>query len=65
MHTVGVQLIGIGACFVWAFGAGLILFKAIDLVIGMRVTKEEEMTGLDFSEHGANAYPDFQTMHIV
>jgi len=64
MHTISVQLIGIGACFVWAFGTGLILFKAIDLVIGMRVSKEEEMTGLDFSEHGASAYPDFQTVHL-
>ena len=64
MHTIGVQLIGIAACFIWALGAGLILFKAIDLVIGMRVTPEEEMVGLDFSEHGANAYADFQTVHL-
>jgi len=63
MHVVGVQLIGIGACFVWAFGTGLILFKAIDIVIGMRVSKEEEMVGLDFSEHGASAYADFHTVH--
>jgi len=64
MKVVGVQLIGIGACFVWALGTGLILFKAIDLVIGMRVSKEEEMAGLDFAEHGASAYPDFQTVHL-
>nr|WP_320115152.1 ammonium transporter [uncultured Desulfuromonas sp.] len=64
IHTIGVQLIGIAACFVWALGAGLVLFKAIDLVIGMRVTAEEEMTGLDFSEHGASAYPDFQAVHL-
>jgi len=64
LKVVGVQLIGIGACFVWALGTGLILFKAIDLVIGMRVSKEEEMAGLDFSEHGASAYPDFQTVHL-
>ena len=64
IHTIGVQLVGIAACFVWALGAGLVLFKAIDLVIGMRVTAEEEMTGLDFSEHGASAYPDFQAVHL-
>ncbi len=64
LHTVSVQLIGIGACFVWALGAGLILFKLIDLVIGMRVSPEEELAGLDFSEHGASAYPDFQTVHL-
>jgi len=64
LHTVGVQLIGIAACFAWAFIAGLILFKAIDLVIGMRVSEEEEMAGLDFSEHGASAYPDFHTVRL-
>jgi Amt family ammonium transporter len=64
MKTVGVQLIGIGACFAWAFTTGLILFKVIDLVIGMRVSKEEEMAGLDFCEHGATAYPDFQTVRM-
>jgi len=64
MHTVGVQLIGIAACFAWAFISGLILFKIIDIVIGMRVSQEEEMAGLDYSEHGASAYPDFHTVHL-
>jgi len=64
MKVVGVQLIGIGACFAWAFIAGLIVFKLIDIVIGMRVTEEEELAGLDFSEHGASAYPDFHTVHL-
>jgi ammonium transporter, Amt family len=64
MKVVGVQLIGIGACFAWAFITGLILFKLIDMIMGMRVTKEEEMAGLDFCEHGATAYPDFQTHHL-
>jgi Amt family ammonium transporter len=58
-----VQLLGIGAAFVWAFGTGMILFKIIDLVIGMRVSPEEELEGLDLAEHGATAYPDFQAAH--
>ncbi len=57
---IGVQLLGVGACFVWAFGAGLVIFKLIDLTIGLRVSPEEEAEGLDYGEHGANAYPDFQ-----
>lgn len=64
LKVVGVQLLGIGACFVWALGTGLVLFKAIDLVVGMRVSKEEEMAGLDFAEHGASSYPDFHTVHL-
>ena len=64
ISTIGVQLIGIVACFAWAMITGLILFKAIDLIIGMRVSKEEELAGLDFTEHGANAYPDFHTVRL-
>jgi Amt family ammonium transporter len=61
---MGVQLLGIGAAFVFAFGSGLVLFKLIDLTVGMRVTAEEEVGGLDLFEHGASAYPDFQTIHL-
>jgi ammonium transporter, Amt family len=64
LATIKVQLIGIGACFAWCMVAGLILFKVIDLVIGMRASQEEELAGLDFSEHAASAYPDFQTVHL-
>lgn len=62
LSVVGVQIIGIVSCFIWAFGTGLALFKAIDLFVGMRVSSEEEQVGLDFSEHGANSYPDFHTV---
>jgi len=57
--VVGVQLLGIGAAFVWAFGTAFIIFKVIDMVFGLRVSEEEEMIGLDISEHGGHAY-DFQ-----
>lgn len=57
---VGVQLLGIGTCFVWAFGCGFVLFYIIKKTMGLRVSPEEEMEGLDAGEHGANAYPDFQ-----
>ncbi|RQD77678.1 MAG: ammonium transporter [Halanaerobium sp. MSAO_Bac5] len=53
------QLIGVTAVFFWAFGLGFVLFKAIDLVIGLRVSEKDEIEGLDFSEHGAESYPDF------
>jgi Amt family ammonium transporter len=60
LKIIGVQLLGIGACFVWTFGTAFILFKVIDMVIGLRVSPEEEREGLDFSEHGGTAYPDFE-----
>ena len=62
---IGVQLLGIGSCFVWTFATAFILFKIIDKTIGLRVSPEEEREGLDFSEHGGNAYPDFETSSYV
>lgn len=56
------QLIGIGAAFAWSFGIAFILFKVIDMVIGLRVTEEEEMMGVDIAEHGGHAYNDFQVV---
>ena len=37
-----------------------VLFKIIDKTIGLRVTPEEELDGLDIGEHGMEAYPDFE-----
>jgi Amt family ammonium transporter len=60
---IGVQLTGIGAAFIWAFGAAFILFKLIDMTIGLRVSEEEEIEGVDIVEHGGHAYNDFQIMN--
>jgi Amt family ammonium transporter len=57
---LGVQILGVGAAFVWAFGLGLLLFYAISKTIGLRVSHEEEMKGLDIGEHGMEAYSGFQ-----
>lgn len=54
-----VQLIGIGTCFVWTFAAAFIMFKLISMTIGLRVSPEEEIEGLDHTEHAGIAYPDF------
>jgi ammonium transporter, Amt family len=55
-----IQLAGIGTAFAWAFGLGLVLFLAIKHTIGLRVTPEEELRGLDICEHGMEAYSGFQ-----
>jgi len=57
---IGVQLLGIAACFVWTFTAAYVLFKMIDMTMGLRVSAEEEAKGLDLAEHAGNAYPDFE-----
>ena len=46
--------------FAWAFGMGFIMFKLISAIFGMRVSAEEEMKGLDITEHKADAYSGFQ-----
>lgn len=60
MTIMTTQFIGVGAAFVWSFGCAFILFKVIDMTLGLRVTEEEELIGVDISEHGAHAYNDFQ-----
>jgi len=53
------QLIGIGAAFAWAFGTSFVIFKVLDMIMGFRVSEEEELGGLDYHEHGVDAYPEF------
>ncbi|MBE0493704.1 MAG: ammonium transporter [Thiomicrospira sp.] len=57
--TIGAQLIGIVAIFAWVFIASLIVWFAIKAVIGVRVSEEQEYEGLDQSECGMEAYPEF------
>jgi Amt family ammonium transporter len=61
LEGIGIQALGVAAAFIWSFTLCFILFKVIQATIGLRVTKEEEMEGLDIEEHGNVAYPDFQT----
>ena len=61
---LGVQFVGVIAVFAWCMVTGLILFGAIKAVVGLRVSKEEELEGLDYGEHGASAYPDFTVTSI-
>ncbi|GMT42247.1 MAG: ammonium transporter [bacterium] len=56
---IGVQVLGIAACFLWVFPSMYLVFKGIDRLVGLRVSETDEYNGLDFSEHGATSYPDF------
>lgn len=58
------QIVGVVAVFVWCMITGFILFYGIKAITGLRVTEEEEAEGLDYNEHGANAYPDFNVSSI-
>ena len=55
------QLIGVGVVGAFSvFCAGVIIFT-IKAVVGIRVSEEEEIKGLDISEHSMDAYADFST----
>lgn len=53
------QIIGALTIFVWVFVTSLVVWLAIKAVMGVRVTEEEEFEGVDMSECGLEAYPDF------
>jgi ammonium transporter, Amt family len=50
------QLWAIGTTLIWSGIVSIIAYKVVDLVIGLRVTEEEEREGLDTSSHGESAY---------
>ncbi len=55
-HQVLNQFIGIGLAWIISIVGTLVLLKIVDLVIGLRVTREEEMEGLDITQHGEEGY---------
>ncbi|WP_044407351.1 ammonium transporter [Thiomicrospira microaerophila] len=57
--TILAQLIGIASIFAWVFTASLIVWLAIKAIMGVRVSEEDEYNGLDQSECGMEAYPEF------
>ncbi|MDO9352939.1 MAG: ammonium transporter, partial [Solirubrobacteraceae bacterium] len=53
-----VQAVGVAATMAFVFVVSFAVFKLIDLTIGLRVTADEEIAGLDISEHGMYGYPE-------
>jgi len=56
---LGVQALGVVAVMAWTLGTAFILFTVIKKTMGLRVTEEEEIKGLDIGEHASEAYADF------
>jgi Amt family ammonium transporter len=53
---VWIQFQAVATTIVWSAVVSFIAYKLVDLVIGLRVTEEEEREGLDISSHGETAY---------
>ena len=61
--TLTAQLIGIVSIFSWVFVASLIVWAILKAVIGIRVSEEEEYVGMDLTDCGLEAYPEFTGSH--
>ncbi|SFU49343.1 nitrogen regulatory protein P-II family /ammonium transporter [Clostridium sp. DSM 8431] len=59
-HFLGVQIIGVVSVILWVSVTMTIVFNVINKTIGLRVSEEEEIAGLDIKEHGlTSSYADF------
>lgn len=57
--TFGAQIYGAVVIFAWVFGASLVVWGILKATMGIRVTEEEEMDGVDMHDCGVAAYPEF------
>ncbi len=53
------QLVGAATIFIWVFVASFIVWMIIKMIMGLRVSEEEEYEGVDIGECGMEAYPEF------
>ncbi|PYQ77109.1 MAG: ammonia channel protein [Acidobacteria bacterium] len=53
---IGYQLVGIATAWIFALVGSIVLLKITDLVVGVRASEEQEIEGLDLTEHGEEAY---------
>lgn len=60
LELLGVQALGVFAISFWGFASTFVLFSVLKAVVGIRVSVEEELEGLDISEHGMTAYSDLE-----
>jgi len=59
-HLLAVQALGALSVLAWVMGTAFAVFYTIKKTVGLRVSKEEELRGLDVGEHGMEAYSGFQ-----
>jgi len=53
---LGIQLVAVAVTLVYCFVVAFILLKVVDAIVGLRVDEEDEVAGLDLSQHGETAY---------
>ncbi len=64
-HSLWIQFVGVAAYGLFTIACASALFGVIKVTLGLRVSEEEELEGLDLGEHGMSAYPDFSTVSVT
>ena len=57
--TFAGQLLGAATIFIWVFGTSFIVWMALKVIMGIRVSEEDEYEGMDLVDCGMEAYPEF------
>jgi Amt family ammonium transporter len=57
--TIGAQLIGVISIFIWVFSTSMLVWFVLKITMGIRVSEQAEYEGVDISECGVEAYPEF------
>lgn len=65
LKLLGIQALGIISVGIFVFTSALFVWFVIKKIMGIRVSREEELAGLDIGEHGNVAYPDFASVDVV
>lgn len=63
LKLLGIQVLGVLAVGIFTFGLAIIAWLIIKLILGIRVSRDEELAGLDIGEHGSEAYSGFQIIN--
>ncbi|MDP6937130.1 MAG: ammonium transporter, partial [Candidatus Marinimicrobia bacterium] len=63
-YSLGIQVLGVLTYGAFCFVSATIIFQTIKLIIGLRVSEEEEILGLDIGEHDMESYAGFQIFTV-
>ena len=63
-HSISIQLLGVLSYGVFCIASSMLIFYLIDKFLGLRVNEQEEIVGLDISEHDMEAYAGFQIFTV-
>jgi ammonium transporter, Amt family len=63
-HRMQVQLVGGGVALVWGLSTGFVMFKLFDVLMGLRVSPQDEQRGLDYAEHFEVGYRDLTSAQL-